>query len=349
MSTARFTAPQPPKATALDLAAIPVLAALEPERLAEIAERTELIRTQGDSSPNLKGRVAFVLEGIYDVVAEGARRGTASVCSETLGPGDWFGGLWTDAPTGLTLASRGAGRLALIRASRLRALQGDWPDLLQAFARDGERRQIALAKGLLADREKLADTDRVLSRIDSVANLLVQGGVGGRTLVERVQRKFRLTAVPDLPAERSEIEQAYLRPEDGVDEDRIRRVTKGKEVLAVRTRRRNVGQNRVEFDEKLSERDFERLLAQIDGRVIRKTRLTLRDHPTLAIDVFKEPEAGLVILEATFPDAAKAGTFNAPDEVAPLVTEEVTRQSQYSNRAMADSAGQKSIATNPVS
>lgn len=338
MSTARFSVPQPPKASALHLAAIPVLAVVEPERLAEIAERTELSAvpgTGGDGLPNLKGRVAFVLEGTYDVVATNGNRIAAPVSVEALGPGEWFGNVWDETPTGLTLAPRGRGQLALIRASRLRTLLGDWPDLLQSFARDGERRQIALAKALLADREKLADTERVLARIDSVANLLVQGGVGGRPLVERVQRKFRLNAVPDVLADRSEIEQAYLPPEDGVDEDRIRRVTAGKRVSAVRTRRRVVDGRRIEFDERLGGRDFERLLGQVEGRVIRKTRLALRDEPALTIDVFEEPEPGLVILEATFPDALAAEAFQLPERIALLVSEEVTRQPQYSNRVIA--------------
>ena len=280
-------------------------------------------------------------------MAEGARRGTASVCSETLGPGDWFGGLWTDAPTGLTLASRGAGRLALIRASRLRALQGDWPDLLQAFARDGERRQIALAKGLLADRENSPTLTACCPasirlptswcRAAWVAERWWSGSSANsaspRCLTCRPNEAKSSKPIsgrgwcgrrshPACHEREGGVGRAHPAPQRGAKLGRIRR--------------------------KAQRKGLQRLLAQIDGRVIRKTRLTLRDHPTLAIDVFKEPEAGLVILERPSPMPPRPGP-SRPDEVAPLVTEEVTRQSQYSNRAMANSAGQKSIATNPVS
>ena len=118
---------------------------------------------------------------------------------------------------------------------------------------------------------------------------------------------------------------------------RARRINGGeRHVLTVKTRPEGLqhdGLQREEYEFPLSAEEYDSLLQDAKGTVIRKTRYTvpLENGLTEELDVFSGALEGLVFLEIEFPDTESALAYPDPS----WVKADVTYDNRYKNGSLA--------------
>ena len=156
-----------------------------------------------------------------------------------------------------------------------------------------------------------------------------------------IERKYLLSSAPsvaelaDLGAQPRQIEQVYLRSEDGWVR-RVRKVEAAGRTRYVATRKREIaGIVREEHEEELDAAAYGRSVAEADParRAIRKVRhvFPFAGH-VLELDVFAEPP-GLVLLEVELEDASDVPTL--PTAILARLVREVSLESAYMNHEIA--------------
>ncbi|MHC4989517.1 MAG: CYTH domain-containing protein [Planctomycetota bacterium] len=154
--------------------------------------------------------------------------------------------------------------------------------------------------------------------------------------MQEIERKFLLTACPEIPAEAEvlRIEQGYLPPDaGGLGEGRLRRIVRADgRTEHVFTVKRGRGLVREEYERDLTEEEFAAQWPDTVDARIRKTRYELRLADGLwVVDVFDDRD--LLLAEVELP------TVDAPCEppgwLVPTIDREVTDDPAYTNRALA--------------
>lgn len=148
------------------------------------------------------------------------------------------------------------------------------------------------------------------------------------TTPSEIERKFLVGEVPeDLDIDSSEeIAQGYLATGD--HQVRLRR--QGDRPLL--TAKRGHGLVRDEVEVPLEEESFERLWPLTEGRRLKKERLTATvGGQTVAVDVYRGPLAGLIVVEVEFEDLDAARAFSPPQ----WFVRELTDDASYSNQRLA--------------
>ncbi len=294
-----------------------LLSDLLPEQLNIIAERAQLFRFKRAQQIDITGAYfCFIIEGDVEVVPASGEDPATLVRASQIGTGGHFGSIWIKALKS-KLHPLTPGSMAVLPSSFMRTIMNDWPELMENFARITENENNLLVLQLLVERAKLADTDRILGRIENVTNMLVQGGIGGAEIPQIVQHKFVIDKLPELQADIVEIEQGYLAPDPGIDEDRIRRVVKDGQFKYVRTRRVVSAGTRREFSDTLDSLTYEELVGKLVGRLIQKKRWTiacngkLKVLDKLTIDQFIAPQKALDLMKGKYLLEISAGEENA--------------------------------------
>lgn len=148
-----------------------------------------------------------------------------------------------------------------------------------------------------------------------------------------IERKFLLSALPDMPGVRDvlEIDQGYIPGVRVQERLRRQRHRDGRERY-FRTVKLGTGVERLEFEDETDRRTFEHLWVLTEGQRLRKRRhLVPTDDLTWEVDEFTDRE--LVLAELEIPSA------DAPIVVPPwlrsVLVREVTDDRAYSNRNLA--------------
>ncbi len=148
-----------------------------------------------------------------------------------------------------------------------------------------------------------------------------------------VERRYLLSEVPDSLRDTASsvlISQGWL-PGD-VLQERLRRVRSPEGLRYYRTVKSGSGLNRVQLEEKISRRSFERLWPLTEGRRLRKRRYRRADAQlSWEIDEFLDRE--LVLAEVGLP--SEDYPVQPPDWLQPYVVEEVTGDPAYENANLA--------------
>ncbi len=112
-------------------------------------------------------------------------------------------------------------------------------------------------------------------------------------------------------AEIVEIEQTYL---CFSPEIRVRKINGGEEyTFAVKTNITSDGMTRDEFEDNITEEEYNHLIKKREGNTIRKTRYQFLDgEDLLAIDLFSGELEGLAYLEIEFENQEEANKFETP-------------------------------------
>ncbi len=143
-----------------------------------------------------------------------------------------------------------------------------------------------------------------------------------------IERKYLVTALPDLAGVPSSVlDQGYLAL-DGPVEVRVRRDG----VAHVLTVKGGGGRERTEVELELSAERFAALWPLTQGRRVEKTRHRLPAGELLIeLDVYRGALAGLAVAEVEFPSRAAAEAFSPPSWFG----REVTDDRRYRNAALA--------------
>lgn len=129
------------------------------------------------------------------------------------------------------------------------------------------------------------------------------------------------------------IEQFYLEAKEG---EVLRYRRRGESYF--RTIKSGIGLVRSEFEEEVSEREFEEALERNRGGVIRKRRYIFKvDGLTFELDMFKKPLRGLNVLEVEFKSEDDAEKFELPPFFKKITVAEVTQNPSFSNGAISKS------------
>jgi CHAD domain-containing protein/CYTH domain-containing protein len=149
-----------------------------------------------------------------------------------------------------------------------------------------------------------------------------------------IERKYLLTALPELPAgaHTLEIEQGYT----GADApERLRRVRDAQSELYYRTLKLGAGVRRLEFEQPLERARFEELWPRTAGCRIRKRRHRVTSAAgTWEIDEFIDRPLVLAELELA---AESAQEPELPSWLAPVLVREVSDDPDYTNFSLARS------------
>ncbi len=128
------------------------------------------------------------------------------------------------------------------------------------------------------------------------------------------------------------VEQYYLKSTNEVV--RYRKVDN----IFIKTIKRGYGLVRQEFENSVSQDEYNLFLLQKDGKVIKKVRYTCQiDGFTLEIDEFKGNLKGLVILEVEFTSKEQANSYTLPKFFEPYLVSEITGIKKFSNKALSKS------------
>ena len=142
-----------------------------------------------------------------------------------------------------------------------------------------------------------------------------------------IEKKYTVRYLPENleSFDRHTIEQAYLTTEPAI---RVRREDERYYMTYKGTGGSNTALAHEEYNLPLTREAYETLAGKADGCVIRKIRYLIpyKDH-TIALDVFAEPYAPLIIAEVEFASTDEADDFTPPD----WFDEDVTGQRKYSN------------------
>ncbi len=154
-----------------------------------------------------------------------------------------------------------------------------------------------------------------------------------------IEHKFLLDGTPDIPEgiEKLRLEQGYLPKDFGGSGGRIRRtIHPDGSVSCTRTIKTGHGLVRTEWEERISEAQFQDLWPATEGARIRKTRYQFREGPVVwAVDCFDD--LNLVLAEAELPDVATP--CPPPPWLAQHIIAEVTDDPQYQNVVLAMQIG----------
>jgi CYTH domain-containing protein len=186
-------------------------------------------------------------------------------------------------------------------------------------------RRAAMAREV-ADAWESGEARALLDRVDALARELMGGGDD----VE-IERKYLLSAVPEIPpgAEELEVEQGWFGEKIA---ERVRRVRGAAGESAFRTIKHGRGVKRIELEEPIAPALFAALWPLTEGRRVRKRRFRAREGELCwEIDVFTDRE--LVLAEVELPAADHPVEF--PAWLAPAVVREVTHEPAYLNLNLA--------------
>ena len=148
--------------------------------------------------------------------------------------------------------------------------------------------------------------------------------------MDEIERKFLLNYLPDRVKNGTgtPVRQGYMWSGAG-EEARVRQEGKGYTF----TLKRGSGLTREETEISLSKKQFDMLWPTTGHRRVEKVRHRVPWHGrTVEVDLFGGKLEGLRLAEVEFPDTEEAAAFEPP----PWCGKEVTEDTQFSNRALAD-------------
>lgn len=148
------------------------------------------------------------------------------------------------------------------------------------------------------------------------------------------ERKFLVRRLPnDLESyPHAEIEQGYLAIAPGGVQVRLRRSARERTL----TFKRGKADGREEREISLTPEQFDALWPGTEGKRLLKTRYDVALGECLVeIDVYAGRNAGVIVAEVEFPDAASARAFAPPDWLG----DDVTHDPRYSNQLLACGSG----------
>ncbi len=149
--------------------------------------------------------------------------------------------------------------------------------------------------------------------------------------VVELERKYLVTAPPDLPTRGTEVRQGYLAI-DGIVSVRVREAGDDGCTLTIKAGR---GRSRTELEWPISDEQFAAAWEQTRGRRIRKTRYTIPvDGYEVDLDVFHDDLSGLVLAEVEFDSDETMSAFEPPHWFAREVTDELA----FTNASLAANA-----------
>lgn len=292
-------------------------------------------------------RTLMALESAFHAIAASTGRPSVLLCdrgamdaSAYLPPDAWTALLnendWTvvglrdrryEAVIHLVTAADGAERFYTTENN---AVRSETPE--QARALDRRVRDAWLGHPHLRVIDNSTDFAAKVQRVTAAACQVV-----GVPEPRELERKFLLRPGPrQVPVyfEECEVEQVYLRAQDGW-EARVRRRGQQGAFTYTHTRKRPVAAGeRVEIERQITGREYIALLAQADParRPIRKRRrVFLWNNQYFEWDIFQEPHPGLEVLEI------EVGAMDGPVQLPPFlpVEREVTGDEQYANHTLA--------------
>lgn len=332
---------------------VPLFDGLIEDQLNQIAQMSTLLTLDDAKVNRVIGNgnaVLVVLDGIIKLVSNDAKTAdkfpliSDRPIIRRLNKNNIYGSVWSPLTAEILIVADSACRLLVIPQSIMRSFCFDWPELLTSYTRELELIAEEVALKTAESAFKLADTERVLGRIDDVANLLIQGGVGGSAIPPTIQKKFKLNKMPktglgDLVI----ITQAYLPSSATIGEDRIRSVKNSarKTLEFFRTRRWEDDGKRKEYPERIGSEDYSRLLQRAEGNEIVKERYSIdMQLPGIkvTVDKFIYPRKGLVLLEATADSDEVISKFSGKDIKkldSTINAADVSDDKQYSNKTLA--------------
>ncbi len=290
-------------------------------------------------------RVVFIVEGVFEKVYysdENARLdpNMATVVRE-LRPGDVWGShfLYTDNVVGMEkigLRALDKGELVYLSASAFGKYLEKQIDLQRAFDSLLLEESIQYFIGLGGALAKLNQTELVLNRIESVADLLMDSVLAKGEQKRVIQKKYLCASSPNTTFVKSmkiEIEQAFLSISDN-KEDRIRR--EGDNYY--RTTKFGSGIQRSSYNREITQVEYSSLMHKKQGSIISKDREYLSDDYNggkIAIDRFKYGLQGLVIVEVDFASHDAASQFVLPDFLQKVSSKDITEDNNYMNQSLA--------------
>jgi adenylate cyclase len=144
-----------------------------------------------------------------------------------------------------------------------------------------------------------------------------------------IERKFLVSAIPDIRGPGTRILQGYLPLASEDTELRVRR--KGDDTVL--TVKRGHGLDRGEQEVAISAEVFETLWPLTEGRRIEKTRYELpHGDATIELDEFGGELEGLLVAEVEFDSLRASELFEEPEWLG----REVTSDPAYANRMLAE-------------
>jgi len=149
---------------------------------------------------------------------------------------------------------------------------------------------------------------------------------------QEIERKYLLRGLPERVrgAESVEIEQGYL--PGGVVRERLRRAVGPRGARLTRTVKLGTGLVRAEFEEEISEHEFNRLWPLTEGTRLRKRRYRVPAGPLVwEVDAFVDRALCLAEVELPTEDTA----VEIPEWLAPYLEREVTGDPEFSNLRIA--------------
>ena len=182
------------------------------------------------------------------------------------------------------------------------------------------------ARSQLTGRWRAGEAERLLGRVEALA-----AGLGGAGEDVEIERKYLLSALPELPpgAETLEVRQGWFGERIA---ERVRRVRDGDGERAFRTIKHGRGVKRLELEEPISPELLAVLWPLTEGRRVSKRRWRVPEGELCwEIDEFTDRE--LVLAEVEIPTADHPVVF--PPWLEPLVVREVTHEAAYVNLNLA--------------
>jgi CYTH domain-containing protein len=142
-----------------------------------------------------------------------------------------------------------------------------------------------------------------------------------------IERKFLVTEPPVQETRPVRIRQGYITTGDDDTEVRLRQ----KADRFFQTIKRGAGLSRLQTEIELTQRQFDALWPQTEGRRVVKDRYEISYRGRVVeLDVFHGALEGLIIAEVEFDSVDDSESFNPPDWFG----EEVTEDPGYRNRTL---------------
>ncbi|HXX48686.1 MAG TPA: CHAD domain-containing protein [Myxococcota bacterium] len=209
------------------------------------------------------------------------------------------------------------------RALRARVRENALLELLRAVRDEGEAHWAELS-----DEWLFGKNAAFFARIGELADGLRRLG----TPPQEIERKYLLRDLPERVrgAEAVEIEQGYL--PGGVVRERLRRAVGPRGARLTRTVKLGTGVVRAEFEEEISEHEFDRLWPLTDGARLRKRRYRVPAGALVwEIDAFADRPLWLAEVELPTEDTP----VSIPEWLEPYLVREVTGDPDFSNLRIA--------------
>lgn len=134
------------------------------------------------------------------------------------------------------------------------------------------------------------------------------------------------------------IEQAYISFSPVI---RIRKIiNKNEYILTIKSKSKDGGLSRQEYELDISEEEYNKLLNKVDGNVISKNRYKIPyDKYMLELDLFNGAYKGLGYVEIEYETVEEANLFIAPD----WFKQELTGNKKFTNASLARGMDVKEI------